>query len=280
MVVTKEMLEKYGAARSILDYFKETFDDKPTEFLEILGAAAPNFELIFLLREHERFSEEEFQQYELVCQVQNSDKIWCSRQIIDSKCVSYSFDVVGSNYVIRSTSVEDSEQVYSSQDVTDSEYVDHSQNVISSNIISDSQIVYHSSYVAQGKDISWSSFIFDSEHLSESNYVYRSENLKRCSCCGFMKNSEDCIFCSGLDGARYQIFNTEVDEDTFLRIKEELQDRLELEETKFFVHKNYGYSYDKTLNGVFNGLSNDFYEWIKTIPGYTEDLKNLVFLSF
>lgn len=279
MKVTVELLERYNACAQGINFIKEKYPDG-AEILEI--AKDPNLPIEFahFARKYFPLSEEEVEVYNQICRVVNSKKVLNSTGVYNSSYVFNSKEVVDSSNISDSSNIEDgtninnSEWVRCSQEVWSSKFVNWSHKIIHSTNITNSWQVAHSSHVDWGHNILYSIGIKD------SSFIYKSHDLTHCDFCGFMVGSSDCMFCCGLEGARHQIFNKEVSEEEYRRAYEELLFQLEVEISKFIIinesrsilKPTERFVYENRFDSIFNGLSDEFYGWISTLPNYNDEV--------
>lgn len=277
MKITTELLEKYGADKSIIDYLVDN-GLHGGDLIEIMNSEEVPLKLLHFLRKYVSFSREEEEKYRQICRIDmNSRNIWESEDVINSMNVMRSSHINNVNLVRDSKDTRDSSEVYYSNEIHGSQEVAWCQNIVSSDYIYKSSNVRMSEMVARSSNIDWCENILSSKNLFECGYVYQSEDLNNCYFCGFMKNSNHCLFCTGLEDKEYYIFNQKVEPQDFERIMEELRERLQVEDSEMFkINMNtYSaedrYNVSRRLDVVFNGLSSDFYGWIGTTLNYSDD---------
>lgn len=275
MKVTLELLKRYGARDSFIQFIEENgLDGAP--LIKVLETDIDSEDLYFLSK-YFNLEEDEWEKFSKKVYIVDSTNVWNSknvenstavmesRYVSDSFNVRYSSDISNSNHIFRSSNVDDS------TDVVDSEYISSSERVVESDNIGMSEQVENSSR------ISWSENIMDCENLEDCGFVYKSSDLKSSFFCGFMKNSNHCLFCSNMEDKEYHIFNEPVGKDEFAKVMDELRERLQVEAPRMIEVLEDQYVADKRISfgrrydNVFRGLSEDFYGWVGTLPNYSDD---------
>jgi len=286
MRITVENLEKFAANKPDIELFKKEYPEG-AEILEVFNNPKFDKEFFYFIKIYFKLSEEEEEIYNKICEIEKSVSVLYSSRVKNSSFVSYSEDINKSNYVFRSKNVEDSNSINNSSFITKSKYIHGSSNVRASEKIIDSERISTSFNVVNSKDVTWGNCIISSSDIDDGGFLYKCKELTSCYFCGFVINSENCLFCHGVDGARYRIFNQEVEPQEFDRIREDLLYRLNLEISTFIQIDDdsprmlFGKKvvYHNRFDSIFDGLSNEFYGWISTIPYYNEDLFINLFFS-
>ena len=278
MKIEVKDLEKYGAEKADIKLFEKTFPNG-AEALEIFEINE-FLNLSHFIWTHFSLSEREKEKYLEVFKIEDSKYTFNSSNIKKSNFIFDSTSVEESDYVIGSNNIKDSNNINNSLDVFRSENIYKSAHIKNSEKVIGSENISTSFNIVNSKNITWGNCIINSSNIDEGEYLYKCDKLVGCEFCGFVTNSENCLFCYGVDSTRNQIFNQEVDLQEFDRIKEELLYRLGLENPTFIqidnsmpiVFPNSRFNYTYRFDGVFNGLSDEFYGWISTIPQYNEDI--------
>lgn len=277
MKITLELLKKYGASNSIIEYFEKS-GLEGAALIEIMDTENINFEFLYFLRKFIPFNEEEEAKYNKICHITNSKNVWRSQQIENSS------DIMRAIRISDSTKVRDSSDITSSSFVFNSKVVDNSTNVKNSGNIVDSDKVIKSNNITDSEQVAcssyidWSDNIFYSISLTDCGYVYQSENLSDSYFCGFVKNSNHCLFCTNIEDKSFYIFNKEVEPQIFEEVLEQLHLMLQAEtprmieiaEDKFDGEERF--NFNARYDSVFNGLSKEFYGWVGTLPNYSDDV--------
>lgn len=280
MKITIDDLYKYGACKEGIRFFEKNYPNG-AEVSEVIANPDITLEMLHFGAKYLSVSEEEKQLYKSRCNIDKSSKhVLYSNEITSSEAIIYSNNVLYSNCVRNSSWVKESSFVYGSDNINDSNeilnsrFVDESIKVIGSNHIENCDNILNSDY------IKWSKYVSRSFNIEDSSFLYVSENVQDCHFGGFLKNCKHCLFCFGLTDKEYCIFNKEVDLDEYKAVLKELIYKLKLEHPNFIEIKEKEYlSEDRfllndRLDGVFDGLSEDFYGWIGTIE-YFDDIEFL-----
>ena len=157
------------------------------------------------------------------------------------------------------------------------DYIKDGWQIQYSNIILQSSNVNDSNYVVGSTLVSWSDVVFQSTNVRDSSYVYCADNVLDCHMCGFVENSRHCLFCFNISGQEYRIFNKKVDPMVYEDIRTELMAQLSGEMPEFIkltdaqIYPENRFQYRRRFDSIFDGLSPDFYGWVGTILGYSED---------
>lgn len=274
MKVTLELLNKYNANKSCVDYLVEN-DLDGADLMDFIDRAPLDF--LYFLREYLKFNEEETEAFNKTLELKNSTNVWYSRDVESSSNINLSVDIVNSNMIYNCEKVEDSSFISYGYMIKNSNNVYNGRNVYDSDSVIEGNNINASEQVAYCSDISWSENVFRCANLSDCGFSYQSKNLKDCWFCGFVKDSSNCLFCDEIEGKEYYIFNEKVDPQTYAEIMEELRERLLGESARMIEINDEAYSAGERLHfstrydSVFYGLSKEFYGWVGTLPNYTDD---------
>lgn len=195
--------------------------------------------------------------------LQNSQYIWYSENVSDSRHIMNSENVVASQNVSDSEDVESSENIFASSFVSNSAKVFNGNNVTNSHNVVDSRAIIDSKNVVDSADV-----------LSSSEVVGGLE-LTDCHFCLDCSKLQHCLFCQGQTSGEYLIFNTPVAKERFEIFAKQYSRlfqkcKMEFCETwppdellrpakprKHGFHAEY-----------YSELDEDFWRWVKTLPGY------------
>ncbi len=284
MKVTMEMLEKYDSSLEWKRFLKANFPDG-AEALEIMNHSDITPEMLHFAARFFPLTKKELQRYQEICNVKNSKHCFSSEKVTNCIVVAESKYISDSEYVRESTNVKKSENIYGSCAIESSKDVRNSVMVEYSNTVVESNGVWHSARVCRSTSVLWSHDILDSSSIQESSYIYRSDNLNDCWFGGFMENCKHCLFCSDIEDKEFYIFNKQVSEEEFEKVKEDLIFNLMAENSEFIRINNEEHDpaqrfiINGRFDGVFEGLGPDFYGWISTIPQFDESVFFQLFLS-
>ncbi len=268
-----EKLNNYNAPQSILSFFSDG-----ESLLEGLKSSELSDNDKHWLKDHLVLKGKEIAAYREALNIDGSDNVIQSKNILsstavvnsedvkDSIFVFYSFGVADSNIINDCVSITESERIYSSRYITESKKVFHSDNVEKSQYVVNSNFVLSSNSIFDCEDVSF---------CGQSRHCRNIENVWFSACCTNVKNA---MFCYGLedeDDGRFFLFNKEVPEAKFnsvlrqyqklishLTYIEEWPDRYELR-PRFKVHYNYMLHYQ---------LANKFWDWVMTLPQRDEKI--------
>lgn len=287
MKLTVEMLEKFypsEACQDSIDFIKKNYPDG-AELLEILKNPELPRKWVHDARRLFPLTVEEVDAYNNFFNIKNCVRTLYSENVLNSEVVLKSENVEESTYVVRSEQVKSSDFIYDSKRVELSGNILRSEGVLDSQNIIDSKDVVESNDVVNSNIVTWSNNVIDSLLIKNSEFICKSTNLLDCYFCSFMNHSKHCLFCAGLEDAEYYIFNKQVGRADYERIKAELLSILGLEQSTFITINEsvlvlHGrFIHNGRLDSVFDGLSEEFYAWLKTVPNYTEDAFLQVFLT-
>ena len=286
MKITTELLEKYNCDPEIIKFVENNFPNGASP-LEIMANGELPINFLHTMRLLFIDSPEEIKRYNELCGLIDCDRAINSEQVKNGKIVIRSSYVEDSSYVFDSTHIFNSHYIYNSSNINNCEEVNLANSIDNSNLIIKSTNVRDSYSICESDYINWSKNILFGRNINDSQFIYKSNDLVDCYFSGFLRDCKHCMFCSNLEGAEYYIFNKQVGRDTFETWKESLMFMLSDEDEfssfitvysdeKINVYKRY--KYNLRFDNVFNGLSEDFYEWIGNLPNYNEqNFLNLFF---
>lgn len=256
------------------------------DMMEIMQNEKIPVSALHYLRKICSLSPKEAAAYEARCRIENSYVVMSSERIKDSSYIINSTDVRNSEYIFGSNSIYDAGHVYNSTDVVFAQFVTNSEKVTNASKIIGSKNVTNSVQILESSDIFLSTNIFKSTSIHESDYIYISNNLDKSAFCGFCTDCARCLFCTNLHDANCYIFNKEVDYKTFERVYEELQIQLSAEFSEFISvrkidnqHAQDEFVYSSRIDGIFEGLSTKFFDWVKSLPQYSDFDFSLLFFK-
>lgn len=278
MKITSEILKKYDFEQRVIEKIEDVFPDgvEPIELMEKL----PDLPYDFWHKARLCFfdTDEEVEKYEKLLAIVDCDRAINSHDVTNGKVVIRSSYVNDSSYVFDSHNVNDAHFIYRSYSVSLSNNVNGSEDVDSSSVVVHSEGVRDSTEICDSDYVNWSRNILFCSNIDDSQFIYHSNNLVDCYFCGFVQNCNHCMFCSGIEGRSYYIFNKPVDIKTFEALKQILLLNLNDEYSTFISLDG-----DEVLNGdkrfifnlrydsVFNGLSDEFFGWVGTLPNYSDE---------
>ena len=277
MKITTELLEHYNASLQFIDFIKNKYPSG-LEFSELIKGGIVPVDLLHYIRQYCDLSEIEMSLYESYCNIKDSENIWYSQEVKDSKNLYLCENVSNSSFVRNSNDVYDSTDIYNSSFIKNSKDVAHSTDIRNSYSIIESQSVNFSNNVARSNQITWSNHILNCSHLDDCSFSYMSNDLVDCHFCGFVNNSRRCLFCTGITDREYCIFNQEVVPAEYENFKEILLSKIE-DESSTMITINQSkhmseerFRLNRRFDSIFNGLTKEFYGWVGTAPNYSDDV--------
>lgn len=281
MKVTTEFLKRINSCQESIDFLEKNFggEAEPLEIIEKF----PNIPIDWIhdARRYLLETPEEIKKYNELCRIINSHMAIYGTDISNSTYVFKSNNVKDSNYIRQSTNIENSAYIYNSHNVYNSNNISHSVEVKDSTLVIQSSNICDSLQVSTSEYINWSKYINYSFDINECNFIYSSKHLLKCDFCSFLQNCDHCAFCTGLHDKSYYIFNKSVTISEYTKFYTELEELLVGETISFMTAKQGDYfniTYSGYLPTIFNGLSDDFYDWLYQTPYFDEDVfMNLFF---
>lgn len=200
--------------------------------------------------------------------------------------------ITNSSHIYESDNIQDSNHIFNSFDVTDSSFIYKSDNICrsievwDSYAIHDSRYVFSSDHVRNSKAIAYCANIKDGLNLQETyradnaKFCFKSSDLIDCSFCTQSYDLTSAMFCTEVSDLDFAIFNQKVSPQEYEAIHEDLEFRLLMENApSFYTIKRQvlsipegRYQLDYGPGAVFSGLSKNFFGWVGTLPGYSEEL--------
>ena len=293
MFLTLEYLEKNKACENGKKWFAKYFPEG-AELTEILQHRSVRFSPEFLHwgYNHLVSTPEERELYWQAIKVncEKRDTIFESDNVVDSEYISKSSKVENSEYVfsskkvtnsqtiVTSENVENSEDIFASSFIQDSNHIINSQNTTNSSYISSSTFVIDSHDLVNGENIENSAFLAgfskgQVENIKNSYFIFNGANLN------------NCLFCSNLFNKEFYLFNKPISQSIYTQIVTQLSKLLKgyhmciiqesWPEKQIPINMP---SMQQNFSKIWGELPQDFFEWLKTLPNYSEDIvKNIFF---
>lgn len=279
MYLTLEILKQKKARAKDIQYIALKYP-KGAELSEIILDKNAPLDFLHWGKEYLNYNKQEFQLYLQRINIQNSNSCYYSQNVFDSSFISRSDTITNSSRIFSSNNIE------CSQDVVGSEQVNDSQQIFESSMVVLSKQVNNSININDSKNIVDSSFVFNSKNIFCSSNIFDCCDLRNC------KDMTNCYFCASCEGLNnslfccrlleqegFFIFNTKVNEQRFV---------LALNQYHKFVDsglnfvKNWPENFlqeefvkkEKQIGNFYSSLSTKFYSWVKTLPGFSEQLLN------
>lgn len=281
MLVSHDKLIELGACREGIEFFDRHFK-QPATLEEILALRHLPPHIIYWGYAYIGFDsdpevrEREYQAYEKALAIKNSDTYYESNNLTNCSAIVSSNHIVNSNNVFNSSFVSDSHDIYESQNINNSFEVFKSSMIKSCNKIYCSDSIGESENIAKGSNIFNSKNIFFSNNINDSTMLRSCENVKNCHFSSNVKDSTNCLFCSDLTGGDHLIFNKEVNPIFYDMIYEQYKQFVFC--PKYTNNYSIGtYSNIKIIlmmdfSKHYNNIPEDFFEWIKTLPNYSDEI--------
>lgn len=295
MQITLKEIDRYYMPRHYRTKFQQLFPNGATT-TELLTNSQVPLDILHWVKKYIQLTPEENQLYLKRCEINgHCSSVWYSSKVENSQAVYYCTQVKSSMDVRDSENVVKSQHIGSSSVIENSQYISTSHNISNSFHIQDSQNLNNcefcvlttdskfSKMIYKSTTIAWSQNIHLCSEIEDSQYIYDAHKARDAYFCGRCYNIKHCLFCSDLSNTEYQIFNTPVSPSEFEFWKQQLLEMLLAEQPTMIRYKDDaldGYlEINDMLNNVFDGLSQLFYKWLKSVPYYTEEKMLSVFLT-
>ena len=242
---------------------------------ELLQLTKDDKEKLYYVKEQFHFSQANNELYLQLLNIQSSQDVLYSKDIIHSQSIFNSENVNNSKSIHKSTEIKNSEVVVGSDVVNNSSQVFLSSFVDNSNKITSSLTVDNSTNIVHSQFIVNSSNVYESTNVIDSNIVFRGVNLEDCYFCNNSKDLKHCICCSGVSGGEYLIFNTKVDTKMFEIIKKQFVSMMDC-----LLKFTNGWPVvlttaetpviDRNFVRHYETIPQKFWKWVKTLPNYSD----------
>lgn len=272
MFITTDILRKHKACEQGIEYIQQ-FYPNGAEMLEIIQNHHTPKEMLHWGREHLTHTEEELVAYFTACEIVNSEGLWYSQRVCDSKYVVKSQDVKTSTYVFDSTDITDSIDVVNSENVLNCKQIFHSSMIDDSEKIFRGQNITNSINICNSTMVLNSKNVIDSFSVFDSSEIIRGTNISNSYFCQDCKDIKHCIFCENLKDAEYCIFNKPVDkkyfevfEKQYLKYLTELLDFIRDWPTETFTSARIAPT--RKFDDWYHPVSDRFWKWARTLPNF------------
>lgn len=276
MFITLDILRAHNACDQGIKYI-EHFYPNGAEMIDIIKDKCISKEFLHWGREHLSHSDEEFEAYLDACNIVNSDGLWYSQDVHDSKCIIRSRNISNSQFVFDSFDIEnsadiiDSEDILNSHQIIRSSMIDNSQKIFMGINITDGLNICNSKMIARSKNIDNSTNVFDSSE------IFSSENVSSSHFCQDCRKIKHCMFCLGLEDAEYHVFNRPVDKSHYELLERQylkymtglldfVRDWPEDSTSKYIVTPS------KKFDDWYCSISDRFWKWARTMPNFDQIL--------
>ncbi len=276
--------ENYLTLNNCIKFFEEKYP-QGIEFLDLKLDDFFTIERFHLFYRYLDLNAEEKKHYRKICEIDDSStNFWDSTKIVKSESVVRSSSVTDSKFISDSRDIFKSYKVYNSTSILKSHEILSSGKISNSSKIINSSDIDDSFNIQNCNHVGWSRNLLNSNYVEDSGYVYNSNNINGVYCSGFLNNCNYCLFCSGLSDKSYYIFNKQVGQNLYEKYREDLLERLSIETSDIIVVNDFTAleqhtSISNRLDNIFNGLSDDFFEWVKTLPNYEDFLAESIFFK-
>lgn len=273
MFLTQEALKKYRAQTKNIEKFNELYPNGE-EFINVIKDARAPSDLLHWGYEYLPITKEEQEAYTKRLSIINCSGYFYSKNIEDCNFIFESRNCKNSELVKNSIQVENSELVIDSRKVVNCKRVFESKDIKDSNDIIQSDTIYQSNNIGISEKVYNSSSIFRSNNIFDSAMLRKCANVKNVIFSADCEKSSNLIFCSGLRGEDCFLFNRPVAPETFNQIKEEIFTQFPDISLNLFTfnkaslaHK-LGYRIFEYYDIHYKSIPNEFFDYIKTLPGY------------
>lgn len=280
MFITLEVLQKYNACKSGIEWMKKHYPDG-VDLIELSYNPEVTTDILHWGFENLPTTEEEKARYWKLFKVDCGDNstIYKCERVKNSSFVTESHDVDNSHYVFKSGRVKNSKNVQSSNRVENSDRVYNSTFVYNSTKVWQGKNVNHSSNVLWGTYVVNSHSVLSADNVQDSfvvlgGYLGATKNIKDSAFIANCSNLKHCLFCADLNNEEYYIFNQKVDENIFKMVEQQLNDFIEnFEPTLGDKWSEFTIPLEEPrvrfkFETRFAGLDNEFWDWVATLPGY------------
>lgn len=278
MFLTVDILKERRACEKGINFVKK-FYPNGVELSEIIQNRDIPKEFLHWGFSHLDATDEEIKLYEKVLDITNTTGYFESEKVSDSQQVRFSSEIENSKDIYRSKKVKNSYSIYSSNNVEDSSNIKKSSFCINSEIILNSTNVTDSTMVVNSNCIIRSNSIIKSSFVTESTCIIDSSNIEGCNFLMGCSNMRDSIFCLGLDGKEYYLFNKPVSKIMYENVNFQFSKYITLPLRMISINnENLVSTQVNNFSKFFENLSDDFWQWVKTLPNYdTEILYSMTF---
>lgn len=289
MFLTNEILEKHDACAVGKKWFNRYFPEG-AEMLDIIKSPKANIAFLHWGFENLTATQEELEAYWDKLNITNCDRA----------TIIKSHNIDSSDTIIRSQDIGHSEYVFSSKKIKNSNIIVNSTTVENSHNIFEGSFIYNSFNVYSSKNVTDSDNIIGANFVVNSHSVYNVDNVSNSFIvfdmktgesadidnCAFIADCADlssCLFCTNLMGEKYHVFNRPVSERQFHLIKKQLMDIIGDYRASYVAswgERTVPVKTPELHSPIWHhaNLSEDFWEWVKTLPGY--DPKVLYQITF
>lgn len=272
MFLTVDILKERRACEKGINFVKKNYPNG-VELSEIIQNRDIPKEFLHWGFSHLDATDEEIKLYEKVLDITNTTGYFESEKVSDSQQVRFSSEIENSKDIYRSKKVKNSYSIYSSNNIEDSSNINKSSFCSNSEIILNSTNVTDSIMVINSNCIIRSNSIIKSKFITESTCIIDSSNTEDCDFLMDCSNMRDSIFCLGLDGKEYCLFNKPISKIMYENISFQFSKYITLPLRMVYTNnENLASTQVNNFSKFFENLSNDFWQWVKTLPNYDPEI--------
>ena len=272
MFLTVDILKERRACEKGINFVKK-FYPNGVELSEIIQNRDIPKEFLHWGFSHLDATDEEIKLYEKVLDITNTTGYFESEKVSDSQQVRFSSEIENSKDIYRSKKVKNSYSIYSSNNIEDSSNVNTSAFCSNSKVILNSTNITDSNMIINSNCIIRSNSIIKSEFITESACIIDSSNTESCNFLMDCSNMRDSIFCLGLDGKEYYLFNKPISKIMYENISFQFSKYITLPLKMISTsNENLVSAQVNNFSKFFENLSDDFWQWVKTLPNYDPEI--------
>jgi hypothetical protein len=270
MYITAELMKKYDAPDSLVEYFNSMFHDE-TSIDAVLEIEDLRHTMVYFLCDNFHMTEEQVNRCNELLGLVDCSSTYHSRKLNNCNGAAYSRDCQNCSEIRDAVHCAGSSKIYNGQKVTGSTSVYNSKEVRDSHFVFNSTKVSGSDNVCVGKNVFNSQNIFRSDNIFNSNCLRNCSRIENSYFCAHCNNSAYLMFCTDGRGDTYMIFNKQVTEERFNEVLELFKEDFDLLRTNLLR---------PTLNIgpiVYKYASNEAYSvhYSSVPPSFWEKLKSL-----
>lgn len=278
MIIDLETLKKIKACSMGIDFFNKFYPNgaEISTIVKEMGDKIP-LEMVHFIKNNCSLSEEEKELYNKLCKINNSNFIYSSSNINNSNKISNSEFVNRSELVKSSKHIICSNNIYNSNDIKYSNYIQNSNTIHNSDYVLDSSEIKESYSIYQCKNIVNSKYLSFSNDINNSYLLTLSKNSSMCGFSNLLDSCSFCLFCTNLNDEFSMMFNEPIEVAAITIYSKQITEMLKNYNLKVLEKKknnNYlGYKLEPiTYNKIFNNIPNEFWEFIKNLPNYNNEV--------
>lgn len=270
MFVNNEILEKYGACASGKEFINRLYPNG-VEILDLLDNKHVPVEILHWGAKFLPVSEEELRKYEQYICVQNSTNCLESEKVFSSKNIYKSKNIDNSEFIKYSRDISNSKKITNSVDIFESSYVNNSEKIEYSTKIINSKSISNCINIINSSDISNSNNLSKCYSLKYCNTVLKSDFCELVGFSSFLTGCSKMLFCTSLTSESLMLFNKPISLYNFNEIYENFLYMIQNEDINLILDDNNSSYFNGLANTkievIFN-VSDNFINWIKTLPNY------------